>query len=522
MRNKIMAHISHVFRNDGIIARNAEAYFIILKYRLIFVFPMSSSNHMQLAASLAADASSIRNHRPDAQDSVLKASSPEFLLCMIDSLPVSCHIWSRHQLIDCNQTTLQLFDMPSKQAFIDNFFELSHSHQPNGSLSHEEALKMVSKAFETGSARFEWMHKKLDGELIPAEIIMTRIEYGDDYLVAAYLRDLRVLLNSLKDYDIIASYVHNLMASKEKEAQVQEEERYRQIMFDSLPICCNLWNRQLRNIDCNQEAVNLFGLSGKQEYIERFLELSPEYQPDGRLSQEIITETLARIFDTGIEERFEWMHQTLAGEPVPTEIALVRIPYDSDYVIAGYTIDLRKIKHTVAKLNKMEQLAFTDTLTGIFNRRYFMENAPKAIVQNYNPATTIMMLDLDHFKSINDTYGHMTGDHILKDVARVIQSVLRESDLLARYGGEEFIIMINDTSNRERVIRLAERICNRIRETAFEFGDDLINVTTSIGVAMQSDSSQTLEDLIEQADHALYQAKANGRNRVEFADMTQV
>ena len=125
-----------------------------------------------------------------------------------------------------------------------------------------------------------------------------------------------------------------------------------------------------------------------------------------------------------------------------------------------------------------------------------------------------MMMDLDYFKKVNDTYGHAAGDEILKSVSQTAQSALRNSDLLARYGGEEFIILVLE-SDKELAFKLAERIRSKIADSSFEFMGNTIKITVSLGVATKTDSSMTLEEVIQLADKALYKAKANGRYRVE-------
>jgi signal transduction histidine kinase/CheY-like chemotaxis protein/HPt (histidine-containing phosphotransfer) domain-containing protein len=123
------------------------------------------------------------------------------------------------------------------------------------------------------------------------------------------------------------------------------------LMFDAMPLCANFWDKNFNNIDCNHESVRLFEMSSKQEYNSRFYELSPEYQPDGRLSSEEIDEYLRKAMEEG-SCRFEWMHQKLNGEPMPAEITLVRVKYKKENIIIGYTRDLREQK---AMLNEIRR-----------------------------------------------------------------------------------------------------------------------------------------------------------------------
>ena len=140
-------------------------------------------------------------------------------------------------------------------------------------------------------------------------------------------------------------------------AKMRAEERM-QAMFNATPLCANFWNRDLKNIDTNDEAVKLFQLSSKQEYIDRFHELSPEYQPGGMPSRDMALEQVKKAFDEGYC-RFEWMHQKLDGESIPCEITLVRVNCRGDYIVAGYTRDLREHKKLMETLEHRDFLLNT-------------------------------------------------------------------------------------------------------------------------------------------------------------------
>ena len=145
------------------------------------------------------------------------------------------------------------------------------------------------------------------------------------------------------------------LASLEK---IREEEERTQIMFDATPLGCKLWDKNLNLIECNKRALELFDLRDKQEFYDKFFELSPEYQPDGNLSKEKAAEYVQKAFDEGYYQ-FEWMHQKLNGEPIPSEIILVRIMYKGEYVVAGYIRDLREYKQMMKKIEQRDNLLNT-------------------------------------------------------------------------------------------------------------------------------------------------------------------
>ena len=132
-----------------------------------------------------------------------------------------------------------------------------------------------------------------------------------------------------------------------------EAEERTKIMLDATPLCSNFWDENFNNIDCNEEAARLFDLPNKQAYLDRFIELSPEYQPNGRLSSELALEKIKQAFAEG-RARFEWMHQKLNGEPIPAEITLVRVKYGDRFIVAGYTRDLRELKAMLGQMRKKE------------------------------------------------------------------------------------------------------------------------------------------------------------------------
>ena len=157
---------------------------------------------------------------------------------------------------------------------------------------------------------------------------------------------------SLGDVETLLA-IGDLITSALIRKQLDEVEERTRLMLDTTPLCANFWDKNYKNIDCNQEAVNLFELSNKQEYLDRFYELSPEFQPNGRVSSEMALEYVQTAFTDG-RCKFEWMHQKLNGELIPAEIILERVKYQKEYVIVGYTRDLRELKATMAEIERTQ------------------------------------------------------------------------------------------------------------------------------------------------------------------------
>lgn len=160
--------------------------------------------------------------------------------------------------------------------------------------------------------------------------------------------------------------------------------------------------------------------------------------------------------------------------------------------------------------------AITDPLTGAYNRRGWSDLGHREVarVHRFRHPMSLIMLDIDHFKDINDTYGHTVGDKVLRNLARTLGECLREIDILGRYGGEEFIVLVPETG-RESATSLAERLRKTIAEAPMSTDGDELRITISLGVAtLIPDETTSFEELAEKADRALYQAKRTGRNRV--------
>ncbi|GGF48603.1 diguanylate cyclase [Azorhizobium oxalatiphilum] len=165
----------------------------------------------------------------------------------------------------------------------------------------------------------------------------------------------------------------------------------------------------------------------------------------------------------------------------------------------------------------LQELADTDPLTGLLNRRSFMQIADVALESaQAHGRLGVLMADIDHFKGVNDTYGHPAGDAVIKHVAAVFRANLRTHDHVGRFGGEEFVVLLQDT-DEATTLALAERIRLAIAADPVLFEDQTIAITISIGAALAGNGDRDMDEVIERADLGLYDAKNSGRNRVSFA-----
>lgn len=177
--------------------------------------------------------------------------------------------------------------------------------------------------------------------------------------------------------------------------------------------------------------------------------------------------------------------------------------------------EAKKFANDIASLRK---LAETDPLTNLMNRRAFMAAAADAMryYQRYNRSIATLIVDIDHFKRVNDDHGHAAGDAVIRRIGELIAQTLRETDKVARFGGEEFVVLLREVSEHD-AHELAERIRLVIAESAIPFDGKELGVTVSIGCAAITSHDRDIEELIERADRALYAAKAAGRNCIRLA-----
>jgi len=201
------------------------------------------------------------------------------------------------------------------------------------------------------------------------------------------------------------------------------------------------------------------------------------------------------------------------GTVFPIELCVGGKDMDEHWRFTGIVRDITERKQMAGRL---EEMAMTDGLTGVYNQAYFkrrfVEEFKRAM--RYDLLLSLMILDIDFFKKINDTYGHLAGDQFLSEFSGRLQAQVREIDILARYGGEEFIILMPQT-NLDGACIFAERLRHAIEQMEVPFDTQTLKATVSIGVAaFLPELDQDQQSLLRRADEALYRAKKGGRNRV--------
>ncbi len=311
--------------------------------------------------------------------------------------------------------------------------------------------------------------------------------------------------------DVLQFVFHDITHIKKNSERLQK-------IIDILPEIVIVTNGK-KIISCNESLLKFFGFSTFEEFVgnyscicESFLEADGYLQYDAKGSW---VETVLENTAKGCESLALMYDRDKARSSVFSVKAVELGSKEDDILVTFYDIAEMHIQRELLESQKkeLEKLATTDSLTGIYNRNKLKEIATyefKKLKREKYPLSMILF-DIDHFKRINDTYGHNVGDLTLKSIAALVSSSIRESDTFVRWGGEEFIILAPNTSLQNACI-LAEKIRASIESYDFEA---VGKVTCSFGVA-EAGSRLKFDGLVEHADKALYAAKKGGRNRVEY------
>lgn len=212
----------------------------------------------------------------------------------------------------------------------------------------------------------------------------------------------------------------------------------------------------------------------------------------------------------------DYMRQNCTFLPIMNDAGEVQAVCITVFDVTDTSIYQTKLKEAMGRL---EEMSIRDGLTGIYNRRHLENQLASEFdrVRRYGGILSIILFDLDHFKNINDTYGHLAGDEVLKSISSRLEAVLRNSDIAGRYGGEEFTVILPNTDAEGAAI-LAERLRKEVEESEIIYDGQKIPVTISIGVTLLTDNIENHEMLLNQADTALYYCKENGRNQIKLFD----
>jgi len=267
---------------------------------------------------------------------------------LMEKTPLCVRLWNRNsEMIDCNELAIKLFGFRNKQECLERYSELDPEYQPDGQLSAVVVKDYIKEVFETGVCEFQYTYKMPDGSLMPADVIYIRVEYENDYALAEYIRDMREHDKMMNEINKTTSELEIAMS------RIVEDEQRMRLMLDAMPFACELIGENYKFIDCNEEALSIVGAESKEEYIEKIIDIIPEYQPCGEKSVVLRDRNFNQAWKDGYA-RYEWAFQRQGEEPIPVEITMVRLMMKGEVVIATYARDLREQKAIAEEIRRAD------------------------------------------------------------------------------------------------------------------------------------------------------------------------
>jgi diguanylate cyclase (GGDEF)-like protein/PAS domain S-box-containing protein len=340
-------------------------------------------------------------------------------------------------------------------------------------------------------------------------------DHREDVLINAAGEKIPILKRArmieLDGHDLILGSFVDISNLRRVEESLRKSEAKFRSLFDSSRDAIMILD-QGSFIDCNPAALKMFGCTQADEFVGQTpSDFSPLLQTSGHDSSSEMLNHINTALDRG-SLFFEWEHKRLDGDPFPVETMLSKVDVGGRQMLQASVRDITQRKRME---DELKRLASTDPLTGADNRRSFLKKGTQELLRakRYKHPFSLFMIDVDHFKKVNDTHGHNCGDEVLK--ALVIEScrILRSSDLFGRMGGEEFAVILPET-DLETAIEVADRLRLGLSKLRVEAETNAIDFTVSIGLTTLKEETDTIVAVMGRADKALYMAKENGRNRL--------
>ena len=315
-----------------------------------------------------------------------------------------------------------------------------------------------------------------------------------------------------QEYNRVIDKVQQEMMERDRAFAAFKQSEYRNgAILEAAMDCIVTINQQGAILSFNPAAEQCFGITSQTVLNKSFFNL---FMPESLCK--LAADSLSKGFASGdglVLKRQNISELTRYDkDPFPAEIVVTQTTDLTDSN-KQYTLHVRDITKHVKLQNRLKLLAYNDPLTGLYNRTYLMRTLEQLMnsAQRTQGTIALMFLDLDQFKKINDTLGHNAGDVLLREVAKRLKQITRDSDLVARWGGDEFVIVLSGKINEQLACKKAVEILEIMRSPVL-FGDHRLNILTSIGIAISTHADVSAERILQRADLAMYESKKNGRN----------
>ncbi|OIQ86458.1 cyclic di-GMP phosphodiesterase Gmr [mine drainage metagenome] len=408
---------------------------------------------------------------------------------LFDCSPDPVWILEGSRFIDCNIAAARMLGYASRDEFLFTHpSDLSPPCQPDGSLSYDKAERLIAEVRKSGTTlRFEWLHKRADGSLFPAEVTLCPIQVDGRALIYCTWRDISERKQAESDLTLAASVFH---ASREGI-----------MVTDAAGLIQSV----------NPAFTEITGFAA-----EEAVGASPRLLKSDHHDPAFYEGMWRELMDQGSWQGEVW-NRRKTGEVYLQWTTISAIPHPSGghaRFVAVFTdvTDLRR------KDDQIRHQAYHDALTGLPNRLLLADRLQHAITvaDRDTEPLALLFLDLDRFKLINDSLGHEVGDRLLREVARRIGGALRKSDTVARLGGDEFVVLLPGLGMQEAA-QVAEKII-AVLARPFDLDGRPVRTATSIGIALYPRDGTDAATLLRQADAAMYRAKAEGIGGFSFVD----
>jgi len=406
---------------------------------------------------------------------------------LLESSPDACLLIENNRFIKCNQAAVAMLSADSKdQVYNTHPSEISPAVQPDGRNSFEKAEELLTEINTTGSLRFEWLHKRRNGEPFHVDVSLTLLKDGARNVIFTVWRDIAGLKDSENKLRLMSAALNH-----SGEAII-------------------ITGADNRIIAVNDTFTRLTGYSR-----EDALGQNPRILKSGNESEEFYRSMWAALLKENYWQGEIWDRRKDGSlYPKWLTISVVR---NNQGDITNYIGSFTDITNQKLAAQRIDHLTHHDPLTNLPNRFSLMGRLTHALEQAKlgNSHLAVIFIDLDRFKNINDSLGHQMGDVLLSHVALRLLEAVRNTDIVSRLGGDEFVVVLPHIQSGIAAISVVNNIRNALSQTYGIDGHDL-HITPSIGISVFPHDGATIKELMQNADLAMYEAKAKGRNNYQF------